>query len=131
MVTMGRKWRRRAGQGAILALLLQLVLPLSTLHRAATLPGADAPFVICTSAGLVWIEADGTPARGGEGEPDAGHYCPVCLAQHLAGAAMLPAAPLLQPGPKDALRMVAVAHSALPPAAALPPLPARGPPFLG
>jgi hypothetical protein len=131
MVTMGRKWRRRAGQGAILALLLQLVLPFATLHQAAALPGADAPFVICTSAGLVWIEPDGTPARGGEGEPDPGHHCPVCFAKQLAAAAMLPMAPLLQPGPRDALRMVATARAALPSAAALPPLPARGPPFLG
>jgi hypothetical protein len=126
---MGRKWRRRAGHGAILALLLQLVLPLSTLHRAATLPGADGPFVICTSVGLVWIEPDGTPARGGEGAPDPGHHCPVCFTKQLAAAAMLPVAPLLQREPRDALRIVATARAALPPAAALPPLPARGPPL--
>jgi hypothetical protein len=129
MVTMRRKWRRRAGQGAILALLLQLVLPFATLHQAAALPGADAPFVICTSVGLVWIEPAATPARGDEGEPDPGHHCPVCLAKQLAATAMMPVGPMLQAGPRDALRMAAGARSALPPAAALPPLPARGPPL--
>jgi hypothetical protein len=129
MVTMGRKCRRRAGQGAILALLLQLVLPFATLHQAAALPGAHAPFVICTSVGLVRIEPDGTPARGGAGELDPGHHCPVCFAKQLAAAAMLPMAPLLQPGPREAPRIVATARAAPPSAAALPPLPARGPPL--
>ncbi len=132
---MRRQWRRRAGQGALLALLLQLVLPFLTVQQAIARPGLDAPFVICTSAGLVWVNADGSPADGGApggGQDDtAAHHCPICFAKQLAAAALVPAAPpLLFAGPVAAV--LAAGISAAPSvASSAPPLPARGPPFVG
>lgn len=129
-----RRWRRRAGQGALFALLLQFALPFLTIQQATARPGLDAPFVICTSAGLLWINADGTPAKGGApgGDQDdtAAHHCPICFAEQFAAAALLPAAPpLLLAEPIAAVLVCAAAAPRI--ASSAPPLPARGPPFVG
>jgi hypothetical protein len=132
MATMRRQWRRRAGQGALLALLLQLVLPFSTVHQATAEPGLGGAFVICTSAGLVWIDPDGRRASGAvpDGDPDTAHYCPVCSTKQLAAAAVLPVGLAL--GPAGAARAALAAPATTPLiASSAPPLPPRGPPFAG
>ena len=132
---MRRQWRRRAGQGALFALLLQLVLPFLTIQQAIARPDLDAPFVICTNAGLVWINPDGSPAKGvapgGDQDDTAAHHCPICFAKQFAAAALLPAtAPL--PAAEPIAGALAVAAAAAPRiASSAPPLPARGPPFAG
>lgn len=131
---MRRQWRRRAGQGALLALLLQLVLPFLTVQQAIARPGLDAPFVICTSAGLVWIDADGKSAEsgapGGGQDDTAAHHCPVCFAKQLSAALVPAALPLLFAEPVAAV--LAAGISAAPSlASSAPPLPARGPPVVG
>ena len=132
---MRRQWRRRAGQGALFALLLQLALPFLTVQQATAGPGLDAPFVICTSAGLLWINPDGTSAKGGahgDGQGHtAAHHCPICFAKQFAAAALLPAAlPLLLAEPIAAARIThaSAAHGIT---RSAPPLPARGPPIAG
>ena len=133
---MRRQLRRRAGQGALFALLLQLALPFLTVQQAIARPGGlDAPFVICTSAGLIWINADGTPAKGGapgDGQDDtATHHCPICFAKQFAAAALLPAVPpflLAEPIAAARIPHALAAHGI---ARSAPPLPARGPPFGG
>lgn len=121
--------QRRAGRGALLALLLQLLLPLFTVQQAAARPGDPAGFVICTGAGLVWITPDGVPASDGDGDPDSGYHCPICLGKQLAMAALLPSGPLLQPAPWHIARTVLPGKRAMPVRASAPPLPARGPPL--
>ena len=129
-----QRWRW-TGQGALFALLLQLALPFLTVHQATAGPGVDAPFVICTSAGLVWINPDGSLAEGGvpSGDQDdtAAHHCPICFAKQFAAAALLPAAPPF-PAVEPIAAALAVAEAAvLRIASSAPPLPARGPPFVG
>jgi len=117
----GRAWSARL---ALLTLLLQLALPFISLQplAAAAAAGADAPFVICTGAGLVWINPDGTPPQS---DADPVRHCPLCIVKQ--SAALLPAlATLRLPVPAEA-----TLPAALTPVAAevtTPPLPARGPP---
>jgi hypothetical protein len=127
---MRRQVRRRAGQGALLALLLQLALPFLTVHQATAGPGLGGPFVICTSAGLVWIDPEVTSAEDDapEGEPETAHHCPVCFSKQLATAALVPAAKPLPPLARPEAAAVAAARTLPPLAASAPPLPARGPP---
>lgn len=129
---MRRGWRR-AGQGALLALLLQLALPLLTVHQATAQPGQDVPFVICTGAGLVWIDPAGAAAAGGppDGDRDTAHHCPICLGKQLASAALLPTAPVLRLAERRAATAILDAPSASGAVASAPPLPPRGPPLSG
>jgi hypothetical protein len=135
MSSMRRQWRQLAGQGALFALLLQLALPFLTVQQAIARPGFDAPFVICTSAGLLWINPDGTPAkgatRGGDQDDTAAHHCPICFAKQLAASALLPVVPpLLLAEPIGAVVATGSAAASRI-ASSAPPLPARGPPFGG
>jgi len=130
---MRRGGQRRAGQGALLALLLHLVLPLLTTHQATAAPGPGGPFVICTSAGLVWIDpgahaSDSDPA---EGEPEPTHHCPICFAKQLAAAALLPLSPPLQQLSRHHTTVVPAAPAVRSRAGSAPPLPPRGPPLAG
>lgn len=127
---MRRRTSRRAGQGAVLALLLQLVLPFLTVHEATAAPGPGGAFIICTGAGLVWINPDGTPASGDERDRDAGHHCPVCFAKQLVATALLPSALPLPPISRDLAGTTLPAERTTPAPASAPPLPARGPPLL-
>ena len=123
---MRRSGRRRVGQAALLALVLQLVLPFVTVHQATAAPGPGGPFVICTSAGLAWID----PAAEGEapdGAPDTARHCPVCFSKQLA-VALLPVARLLQPLPLETAAIVPPAPAVHSAPGTAPPLPARGPP---
>lgn len=123
--------RRRAGRVALLALLLQLLLPLLTVQQVVARTGeAAAGFFICTGAGLVWIIPDGPPASNGDSDPDAGFHCPVCLGNQLAVAALLPSGPWLHPGPWSNARALLPERRTMPRSASAPPLPARGPPLL-
>lgn len=128
---MRRQSRRRAGQGALLALLLPLVLPLLTVHQATAAPGPAGPFVICTAAGLVWIDpgADASDSEPAEGEPEPAHHCPVCFAKQLATAALLPATPLHHPLPLQQATSVPAVPVLQPNGGSAPPLPPRGPPL--
>jgi hypothetical protein len=121
-------WRRRAGLGALAALLLQLALPFVTVPQAAARMGPDAPFVICTGAGLVWIDprGDETPASDHDGAVS----CLVCLTKHLAAALPAPSA-LAEPVSLAPGLQVQPAVPAPLAATSAPPLPPRGPPLLG
>jgi|GEM_PF-1958697 len=126
---MRQRAARWAGQGAVLALLLQLALPLLTLHQATAAPGPGGAFVICTGAGLVWIMPDGAPASGDDGENDAGHHCPVCFSKHLLATALSPTAGPLPPPRRHFAGTALPAEHATPAPKSAPPLPARGPPL--
>ena len=128
---MRRGGRRQAGQAALLVLLLQLVLPLLTVHQATAAPGLGGPFVICTSAGLVWIDPGASTPEGNapDGERDRAHNCPICFSKQLAAATLLPVAPLLHPLPRHSAAALPPAGAAYPAARTAPPLPARGPPL--
>ena len=121
------QWRRRAGLGALAALLLQLALPFVAAPQAAARTGLDGPFVICTGAGLVWIDpaGDGTPA----GDHQSIGSCVICLTQHLAVALPGPAE-MAEPGSFAAGLPARPAVPAALTATSAPPLPARGPPLL-
>jgi hypothetical protein len=128
---MRRQWRRRAGQTALLALLLQLVLPLLTVHQARAEPGPALPFVICTGGGLVWIDPEGRqpPDGGGPDDGEPTQHCPICFSKQLS-AALPPTAAAPSESRQHATSGVGPQHSAPPLAAAsAPPLPPRGPPF--
>ena len=122
---MHRRWQGWAGQGALIALLLHLALPFLSVQNAIARPATDAPFVICTGAGLVWITPEGEPP---DRDRHIDHYCPICSTKQLGSVAMLPtAAPILPAAPYV---RIARQPTVLPPplARSAPPLPARGPP---
>lgn len=125
--------RRRhgwAGQGALIALLLHLALPLLSVQNAIASPASDAPFVICTGAGLVWVTPEGRPAEGEPRDRDRhiNHYCPICATKQLGSAALPPTVALILPTAPFA--RIARQPTVLPPplVRSAPPLPARGPP---
>jgi len=124
----GQRW---AGQAALLALLLQLALPFATVHQATAAPGPGGPFVICTSAGLVWIDPGAGTGDGEapDGDPDRAHHCPICFSKQLAAATLLPIGPVLLPLPQHGTATSPPARAALPATATAPPLPPRGPPL--
>jgi hypothetical protein len=121
-------WRRRAGLGALAALLLQLGLPFVAVAQAAARTGLDGPFVICTGAGLVWIDPrdDETPASDHESVGS----CIICLTQHLAVPLLVPAE-MAEPGSLAGGLPTRPAVLGSVTATSAPPLPARGPPALG
>lgn len=124
---MRRLWRQRAARGAVLALLLHLALPWLTLHQPMAAPGPAGPFVICTGAGLVWIDAEDDAPEGSE----TAYNCPICFAKQLA-VALPPRAPTLHDVPTVQACATRPDGAAPPPvAASAPPLPARGPPPAG
>ena len=129
---MRRRWQAWAGQGALIALLLQLALPFLSVQTAIASPAGGAPFVICTGSGLVWITPEGAPAEGEPPEDDRhiDHYCPICSTKQLGSAALLPTAASILP----AAPYVRIARqpTVLPPplVRSAPPLPARGPPVV-
>lgn len=113
-------------EAALVALLLQLLLPLANAQGARLPGGAEAPILICTGTGLVWAYPGDRPA-GGEGEPEA--RCPACLSHAPVGAALLPSEPAL-PAPFASLATATGRAMPAPPARlASPPLPPRGPPL--
>ena len=129
---MRRQLPRRAGQGALLALLLQLVLPLLALEQVSSAaPGPGGPFVICTGKGPVWIDpaASADDSDAPDGEPDPTHHCPICLGKQLAAAALLPGTPLHHPRPRQKTTSVPSIADLQPNAGRAPPLPPRGPPL--
>ena len=128
---MRRQLLRRAGQGALLALLLQLVLPLLAVERAtAAAPGPGGALVICTGKGPVWIDpaASTDDSDAPDGEPDPAHHCPICLGKQLAAAALLPVTPLHHPLRPQKATSVPSIPDLQPNGASAPPLPPRGPP---
>ena len=127
---MRHRWRRRVGAWALLALMLQLVLPALVVQRAAALPDGGAFFVVCTGAGLVRLTPDGTPVDGGTGD-GAELHGPACLIKQPVLLALLPASPVVLPLPASASMPAPSSDAAGPSAGGAPPLPARGPPARG
>lgn len=125
---MREHWRRRARLGALAALLLQLALPFVAVPQAAARTALDGPFVICTGAGLVWIDPQGdeTPAS----DQERSGSCVICLTKHLAASLPL-ATGMAEPGSFVADLSVRPAVLAPITPTSAPPLPARGPPSLG
>lgn len=121
-----RSWRLWAGRGALLALLLQLALPLLGAQQAAAQPGPSGPLLICTGTGLVWVDLDGTPARDGK---RSSYHCPACLNRPLVGAALLPTVPALLAPAAACADLPVAAPARVSATASAPPLPARGPPW--
>lgn len=121
-------WRRRAGLGALAALLVQLALPFAAVPQAAARTGLDGPLVICTGAGLVWIDPQGdqTPASDQESRGS----CVICLTKHLAVPLPVPAE-MAEPGSFAAGPPARPAVLAPITPTSAPPLPARGPPLRG
>ncbi len=112
-------------RAALLAMLLQLVVPFLGLGQLAARGIGDAPFVICTGAGLVWVNPDGTPV---EDQKETDQICPICAPSKLVAtvdlpimaALMLPAPQSMRPAPAERDEPLALQTA--------PPLPARGPP---
>ncbi len=128
MIIRPRYWQRRArsyiARAALLAMLLQLALPFLGLGQLVARGVGDAPFVICTGAGLVWVNPDGTPV---EDERTPEQSCPICTSGKLAALAVLPLAPALTLPAPPAMRLATAGLDvALTPQAAPPP--PRGPP---
>jgi hypothetical protein len=113
-------------RAALLAMLLQLALPFLGLGQLAARGIGDAPFVICTGAGLVWVNPDGTPVEDHE---ETHPSCPVCALGKLAASAVLPMAPVLTLPAALAMRLVPPGRDVSLALRTAPPLPARGPPL--
>jgi hypothetical protein len=111
----------------MLAVLLQLALPFLGLGQLAARGIGEAPFVICTGAGLVWVNPDGTPVEDHE---ETHPSCPVCALGKLAASAVLPMAPVLTLQAALATRLVPPACDVSLALRTAPPLPARGPPLV-
>lgn len=129
MATRSRYRQRQAprciARAALLAVLLQLVLPFLGFGQLAARGIGDAPFVICTGAGLVWVNPDGTPV---EDQKETDQSCPICAPSKLAATFILPTMPALTlPAPPTVRPAPAERDVPLAPQTA-PPLPARGPP---
>lgn len=116
---------RSIAQAALLAVLLQLVVPFLGLGQLAARGVGEAPFVICTGAGLVWVNSDGTPVEDHEKTHPS---CPVCALGKLAASAVLPMAPVLTL--PAATLLVPPVHDVSLALRTAPPLPARGPPLV-
>lgn len=112
-------------RAALLAMLLQLALPFLGLGQLAARGIGDAPFVICTGAGLVWVNPDGTPVKD-EQAPD--QSCPICTSGKLAALAVLPLAPALTLPAPPTMRLATAGLGVSLAPQATPPLPPRGPP---
>jgi hypothetical protein len=117
--------RRSVARAALLALLLQLVVPLLGLGQLSAKGIGDAPFVICTGAGLVWIDPEGTPVEEHE---ETHPSCPVCALGKFAASAVLPMAPALTLPAALVTRLAPPGRAVSLALRTAPPLPARGPP---
>ena len=120
-----RQAPRCIARAALLAVLLQLVVAFVGLGQLAAKGFGDAPFVICTGAGLVWVNPDGTPVKD---QKETDQICPICAPSKLVAtvdlpimaALMLPAPQSIRPAPAERDEPLALQTA--------PPLPARGPP---
>ena len=117
-------WRRLAARAGIIALLIQVVMPV---HGFAAASASDGRVPICTAAGIVWQALDGAPTMPPPGTDRAGADCPFCL---MHGVALVLPARVAAPSPVfhvvTALQVQSEELSLLPPFH-VPPV--RGPPL--